>query len=384
MAELLKKFDAYPKTLEDFRTKTLSGAAVSMIAGIFIVFLFVSEFTYYLSTDVEHELVVDTSFGEKLQINIDITFPRMPCGFLSIDAMDVSGEHQLDVAHNIFKKRLDLNGKALSGYEKDELARDKPTVNITDVPDDMPADYCGSCYGAEANPGDCCNTCEQVREAYRTKGWAFVNPDGIEQCVREGFTEKLREQVDEGCNLSGHLKVNKVAGNFHIAPGKSFQQQSMHVHDIQVFQVPYFNMTHRINRLSFGRNYPGIVNPLDGVTKTVEKPISTMFQLFLKVVPTVYERSDGRTIKTNQFSVTEHKKEINHAAGGHGLPGVFFMYDLTPMVVNIRESHKPFAHFITGVCAIIGGVFTVAGIVDSFLYHGLRTLEKKVELGKAG
>lgn len=62
----------------------------------------------------------------------------------------------------------------------------------------MPADYCGSCYGAEANPGDCCNTCEQVREAYRTKGWAFVNPDGIEQCVREGFTEKLREQVDEG------------------------------------------------------------------------------------------------------------------------------------------------------------------------------------------
>jgi hypothetical protein len=36
------------------------------------------------------------------------------------------------------------------------------------------------------------------------------------------------------------------------------------------------------------------------------------------------------------------------------------------------------------VCAIIGGVFTVAGMVDSFLYHGLRSLQKKQELGKLG
>jgi hypothetical protein len=25
----------------------------------------------------------------------------------------------------------------------------------------------------------CCNTCEDVREAYRLKGWAFVNADQI-------------------------------------------------------------------------------------------------------------------------------------------------------------------------------------------------------------
>lgn len=27
----------------------------------------------------------------------------------------------------------------------------------------------------------CCNTCEDVRKAYRTKGWALKDPDGIEQ-----------------------------------------------------------------------------------------------------------------------------------------------------------------------------------------------------------
>lgn len=28
---------------------------------------------------------------------------------------------------------------------------------------------------------DCCNSCEDVREAYRKKGWAISNPDLIDQ-----------------------------------------------------------------------------------------------------------------------------------------------------------------------------------------------------------
>lgn len=31
------------------------------------------------------------------------------------------------------------------------------------------------------NADDCCNTCEEVREAYRRKGWAFSNAELIEQ-----------------------------------------------------------------------------------------------------------------------------------------------------------------------------------------------------------
>ena len=33
-----------------------------------------------------------------------------------------------------------------------------------------------SCYGAESGDIQCCNTCEEVREAYRKKGWAISNP----------------------------------------------------------------------------------------------------------------------------------------------------------------------------------------------------------------
>ena len=42
---------------------------------------------------------------------------------------------------------------------------------------------CGSCYGA-GDEGQCCESCEVIRELYRKKGWAF-RPSGMEQvrCV---------------------------------------------------------------------------------------------------------------------------------------------------------------------------------------------------------
>ena len=38
-------------------------------------------------------------------------------------------------------------------------------------------------------------------------------------------------QSREGCNLAGYFQVNKVSGNFHIAPGRSFSMRGVHVHD---------------------------------------------------------------------------------------------------------------------------------------------------------
>ena len=55
----------------------------------------------------------------------------------------------------------------------------------------------------------------------------------------------------------------QVAGNFHFAPGKSFQQGSMHVHDLVPFRGLEFDTSHIIDKLSFGMEYPGMTNPLD-------------------------------------------------------------------------------------------------------------------------
>ena len=95
--------------------------------------------------------------------------------------------------------------------------------------------FCGSCYGGVEPESGCCNTCESVRQAYLNRGWAFANPDAIEQCMAEHWTDRIKDQMNEGCNLSGRLRIKKVATNLQMSPGRSYQANSLHSHDL----VPY-------------------------------------------------------------------------------------------------------------------------------------------------
>ncbi len=52
------------------------------------------------------------------------------------------------------------------------------------------------------------------------------------------------------------------------------------------------------------------------------------------------------------------------------------------MQVKFTEERSSFLAFLTSVCAIVGGVFTVSGIIDAFVYHGQKVIKKKIELGK--
>jgi preprotein translocase subunit SecG len=50
--------------------------------------------------------------------------------------------------------------------------------------------------------------------------------------------------------------------------------------------------------------------------------------------------------------------------------------------VLVRRERKSFASFLTQLCAILGGVFTVTGLVDGIVYHGSATLKRKMQVGK--
>lgn len=47
-----------------------------------------------------------------------------------------------------------------------------------------------------------------------------------------------------------------------------------------------------------------------------------------------------QVVKTNQFSVTRHEKVANGLIGDQGLPGVFVLYELSPMMVKFTEKHR--------------------------------------------
>ncbi|KAG1695762.1 Endoplasmic reticulum-Golgi intermediate compartment protein 3 [Nymphon striatum] len=354
--EKVRSFDVYPKTLEDFRVKTFSGAAVSIISAVIIFVLFISELNFYLTPETTEELFVDVSRGEKLSIHIDVTFPQLPCSLLSVDAMDTSGEQHINIKDNVYKRRLNIDGKPIEDAKKEDVG--SSTVKSANSSKEiLDPNRCESCFGAESEGLKCCNTCNDLKEAYRRKGWAIPDLSSIQQCVREGVQDENAQINKEGCQIFGFVEVNRVGGNFHIAPGRSFTQSHVHVHDIQSASTNKYNTSHYINYLSFGRAIPGKNNPLDD-TKQIADKGAVMFQYYVKIVPTKFIRSDNRIIETNQFSVTRHSKQTGTTTGEQGIPGIFFIYEFSPMMVKYSDKQKSFMHFLTGLCAIVGGVFT--------------------------
>ena len=209
-------------------------------------------------------------------------------------------------------------------------------------------------------------------------GWAFGRGENVEQCEREHYGERLDSQRNEGCRIEGNLRVNKVVGNFHIAPGRSFSNGNMHVHDLNnYFDTPVaggHTFTHTIHQLRFGPQVPEDLtqslgrdlawtnhhlNPLDNTDQKTDEPAYN-FMYFVKVVSTSYlplgakgmleaekaplgfhgVNKDG-SIETHQYSATSHKRSLSggtDAKEGHkervhargGIPGVFFSYVSRP------------------------------------------------------
>ncbi len=121
------------------------------------------------------------------------------------------------------------------------------------------------------------------------------------------MVEKIKEQSHEGCNIHGSLKIAKVGGNIHFAPGKSYEINGAHAHDLHEYMRggTDYDWTHEIHSLGFGENV-GFSNPLDGVKKVSDQAWSN-YQYHIKVVRTDFVFLNSTQISTNQYSVTEHE-----------------------------------------------------------------------------
>lgn len=118
---------------------------MTLVSSSIVIILIVLEFLSYLQPNLSEELFVDTTRGHKLRINLDITMHYLACNYLSLDAMDSSGDQHLRVDHDIFKHRLDLDGKPLKETEPiKEIVATSATLSLKNT-------TCGSCYGAGLN-----------------------------------------------------------------------------------------------------------------------------------------------------------------------------------------------------------------------------------------
>lgn len=205
-----------------------------------------------------------------------------------------------------------------------------------------------------------------------------------QKAKEEGTTEEEREKKRQlfrqnrpehpACQVSGHLMVNRVPGNFHIeAKSKN--------HNLNAAMT---NLTHIVNHLSFGepmdqqsRRTKRILkkvpeehrqfNPMDGeIYYTREN--HQAYHHYIKVVSTHLAMGGSNTMLAYQF--LEQSQIVYYDV--NNVPEARFSYDLSPMSVVVEKEGRKWYDYLTSLCAIIGGTFTTLGLIDAVLYKVLK------------
>ncbi len=87
------------------------------------------------------------------------------------------------------------------------------------------------------------------------------------------------------------------------------------------------------------------------------------FQYFVSVVPTDVQTTAGFTYNTYQYSVKDQVRPIDHESGNHGVPGIYFKYDMSPLKVVVSQDREHLAQFLVRLCAGVGGLVATSKIV---------------------
>lgn len=109
----LKMMDFFRKIPADLTETTVTGAALSVAACLFMGVLFVVELYAFLSTTVETGVMLDTNTDSLLRINFNVTMLDLQCEYAAVDVVDVLGTNSMNVTKNVEKWQLDEHGKRM-------------------------------------------------------------------------------------------------------------------------------------------------------------------------------------------------------------------------------------------------------------------------------
>jgi endoplasmic reticulum-Golgi intermediate compartment protein 3 len=292
----LRNLDSHSSVHKEFRVYTVQGAILSMATVTIILYLITTEFAYNFRVRRKDRVYVNATSPDGLEVEFDVSLLQVPCSQLNVDALDPNSEPQslhLDAAqHQIWKHRFKLNprGQKILLGPKEKLELGSTLLSERELLEEIEAlggevsnttgdvkDACGDCYGA-GEEGECCNTCDDVKIAYKRKGWFLSEIASVKQCRMEN---KIGSE-GEGCNVHGKISLSTGGGDWHLAPGKDPNANDFSVLDMLLQTFQRWNVSHTVHKLRFGPEYPAAVYQLDEQVRTITD-IYGMYQYYFKV-----------------------------------------------------------------------------------------------------
>jgi len=344
----LRTFDAFPKTKPTYTAASRRGGQWTVLVFAACFLLTISEFFGWWRGKEVHHFSVERGVSHELQLNLDIVV-AMRCDDLHVNVQDAAGDRIMagdlltkhDTNWQLWNDKLNKRQRR-GGHAYQELHADNSDRREAEEQDS----HVGHVLG-------------HMREG----GKKFVS------------TPRLRRgQEPDSCRIFGSLEGNKVQGDFHItARGHGYFQFGEHLDHSK------FNFSHLITELSFGPHYPSLLNPLDKTTSTTSDNFFK-YQYYLSIVPTIFTRSgspnpatlpppptldsssraptsDRNTIFTNQYAATSQSHGVDHRT----IPGVFFKYDIEPILLIVAEERGSFLRLLVRLVNVISGVLVGGG-----------------------
>jgi Endoplasmic reticulum vesicle transporter len=190
--------------------------------------------------------------------------------------------------------------------------------------------------------------------------------------VRHHVDRMWDVQEHPGCHLVGRLEMNRAPGHFFI-------QAKSESHSIDPRNA---NLSHAIHHLAFQpildwRQYaknPDMnvvfpdhfdqskaTSPLDGLVFALEQQ-HTSWHHYLKLIST--NTHHFQVLKSSQLSLYRE----DH------VPEAKFVMDVSPIAISYSKRKRRWYDYITSIMAILGGTFTVVGLIESMV----ETTAKKI------
>jgi len=207
--------------------------------------------------------------------------------------------------------------------------------------------------------------------------------------VEKARSETWQPSEHPGCQIAGTLYLNKVPGNFYI------QAQSP-THSLEPTLT---NVSHEIHYLYFQQQPPPGVKPptplheldesqraQDGtimVPPPKTSPVSSLSHPMNGNAYVVHEFHQAhhhyiKLVSTNLYSyqVVQNSQLVHYKIDQ--VPEAKFILDLSPIAVTYHASKRHWYDYITSIMAIVGGTFTVVGMLDGILRTSANVAKKVV------
>lgn len=178
------------------------------------------------------------------------------------------------------------------------------------------------------------------------------------------------EDEHPGCMIAGKLYMNRAPGRFFIQAdgGKAGRNLDPRM----------TNLSHEIHHLSFRSvrkgddgedeivpdNFEEAIRPFDG-NVYVTSEYQQAYSHYIKLVST--SSQDYQVVQNSQLSFYDDDM----------VPEAKFILDISPIAVRYRLEWRRWYDYVTSLLAIIGGTFTVIGMLDAVTNINLKQILKR-------